>query len=96
MFIPATQTDVDPIKLNTPHPLPTPPSPPLTSPLPSSFHSEARVALAPSLCITDSDSSRPGREPVSVHFAALHEPVPDECLRHGPEGSGGDHPGLRQ
>lgn len=63
---------------------------------PASINSEARrrAALAPLLCITDSDSSRPGRESVSVHFAALHEPVPDECLRHGPEGCGGDHPGL--
>ena len=36
------------------------------------------------------------REPVPVHVAALHEPVPDERLRHGAEGGGRDYPGLRQ
>lgn len=25
-----------------------------------------------------------GRKSIPVHFSALHEPVPDECLRHGP------------
>lgn len=48
------------------------------------------------VCITDSDSSCLGRESISVHFTALHEPVPDECLCHGPEGGGRDHPGLWQ
>lgn len=36
------------------------------------------------------------REPVPAHLAALHESVPDERVRHGPQGRGGDHPGLRQ
>lgn len=25
-----------------------------------------------------------GRKSIPVYFSALHEPVPDECLRHGP------------
>lgn len=36
------------------------------------------------------------REPLPVHFTALHEPLPAERLCHGPEGCGGDNSGLRQ
>lgn len=25
-----------------------------------------------------------GRKSIPIYFSALHEPVPDECLRHGP------------
>ena len=38
----------------------------------------------------------PLREPVPVHIAALHEPIPAQRLCHGPEGGRGDYTGLRQ
>ncbi|XP_065554271.1 uncharacterized protein LOC136023602 isoform X4 [Lathamus discolor] len=36
------------------------------------------------------------REPVPTHVPALPEPLPAQRLHHGPQGGGGDHPGLRQ
>lgn len=59
-------------------------------------HLGCQSELTPLVCITDSDSSCLERKSVPVYFPPLHEPIPNECLRHGPEGRGRDYPGLRQ
>lgn len=52
-------------------------------------HKEKQETLRPALlCLP--------REPPAAHLTALHESLPAQRLRHGPQGGGRDHSGLRQ